>query len=218
MDDRKLQALWVETFDLDDEDDDEEAGGASSRSSRRRLVQTEESTVVLLRSEYTWTGLVKDSQECMTMAIMVSSCLDYDDENGYGRRCGRLAGPPPSGYPVFQTQLQLNKAALKDEGLSYKRSRDRCQLKYNTEKLKKGAKFYLGEHGTLHVLQPPKSLYIEVEWEPLISDLVKEAEDVAKNQIIMGRGVREHHQEYIGGVTISLPLRILVLSQRTKPF
>ncbi|OAF98673.1 uncharacterized protein CC84DRAFT_1264875 [Paraphaeosphaeria sporulosa] len=121
--DGALSALWVEVFENEDE---READGSASE-----FAVAEEHLVVLRRSEHTWTGLLKDSPECITMAITESICLDFDDSDGYGMRCqslrfsqdGRNARRHSPGYSVLQTAILVNEDLLEDSGqLCYRTS------------------------------------------------------------------------------------------------
>lgn len=126
--DDALSALWVEVF----EDEDERTADCAATES-----VAEEHLVVLRRSEHTWTGLLKDSPECMTMAIAESICLDFDDSDGYGMRCqslrfskdGRNARRYSPGYSVLQTAILVNEDLLQDSGqLCYKISSRKRKL------------------------------------------------------------------------------------------
>jgi hypothetical protein len=220
QDNRQLDALWVEAFDSpdleDDEDDEDDATNSYAGSCAPSI---EPWTVSLFRSEHTWTGMVKDSQECFTMAVMVIACLDYDDECGFGRRCCGFAPNRDPGYSVLKTAITLNKAILKDEGFCPEKSTGTSVAGWNSRGVKKGTSLHLGDHGTLKVLRRLKhSSMLEVEWKPLLSETAQEVKNVAGNQLVLGRGVDKHHQEYIQGVSLNLPLKVLVLSGRMEPF
>jgi hypothetical protein len=68
-DNGELRAFWADTFDKDE------------------YSPTEEWLVKLIRKEHTWTRFLRDSPEALTMAVMDSKCLDFNDLAGYGRRC-----------------------------------------------------------------------------------------------------------------------------------
>jgi len=149
---------------------------------------------------------------------MVIACLDYDGDRGYGRRCHRFATKGKPGYSVLKTALLLNNAILKGEGLCPEQNQDSCIVSWNTKGVKNSTAFCLGDHGTLKVLRRLKhSPILEVEWKPVLSETVQEIKNVARNEMILGRGVQRHHQEYIQGVSLSMPLRILVLSGSMEP-
>jgi hypothetical protein len=180
-DKRQLSALWVEEFEDSesetDENEDEYEHGDGARDVKSAGTSpappAEQLIVNLFRSEHSWTGLIEDSEECLTMAIMVSACLEYDDGRGYGRRCLRFGSGPCKkklGYPVLRTRLYPNKSILKSEGL-YSDNSDSCRVVWHTDRVKKGACFYLGNQGKLQVLRNLKDLStLEMEWKPLLSE------------------------------------------------
>lgn len=58
----------------------------------------EEWIVTLFRSEHTWTGFLEDSEESLTMVVVGKECLDFHDQDGFGRCCSLTA--KTKGYPV----------------------------------------------------------------------------------------------------------------------
>ena len=93
----ELNALWVESFDIEGDLDGESDDDTSTSRTILRQVTTdtcelylsfcEEYIAKLFRSEYTWTGFLQDSEESLTIAIVGMTCLDFIHQNGYGRRC-----------------------------------------------------------------------------------------------------------------------------------
>jgi hypothetical protein len=215
QDNRHLSTLWVEAFEDIDSDDDYEQDSAGSCADSP---EAEKMIINLFRSEYTWTSLVKDSEECLTMAVMVTSCLVYRDKHGYGRRCCGFKPIKTNGYPVLKTRLYLNQSILQDEGLLEVTCPDTSKVSWNTDRLRKGTSFNLGNHGTLVMLQKVgKGSALEVGWKPILSETVQEIKNVAKNEMVLGKGVERHHWEYLPGVCASSPLTVLVLSDRSEP-
>jgi hypothetical protein len=218
-DNRQLDALWVEAFDvnLGEESFDLNLDDDSTNSfSGRTEEPAEELIVSLFRSEYTWTGLVKESMESYAMAVMVTACLDYHNDNCDGRRCQGYAFRAKSraGYPVFETSLILNSSLLKDRGLDYEQDNKR----WNIDKVQKSARFDLGDHGTLRVLKKLKCCgRLEMEWTLLFSKIIQEGKNVVGVELILGRGVEKHHRKYISGTCLHAPMRILVVSSRKEP-
>jgi hypothetical protein len=97
------------------------------------------------------------------MAIMVIDYLDYNDKGGYGRRCCHFK-PKTKGYPVLKTHLHLNQSILQDEGLLSIRDPNTDDLGWNTNNLRTGTSFNLGNHGILVVFQRVKgSLTVVME-------------------------------------------------------
>jgi hypothetical protein len=60
------------------------------RERRCNFVAAEEHLMILRRSEYIWTVLLKDSPECLTMAVAEDICLQFNDGNDFGMRCQGL--------------------------------------------------------------------------------------------------------------------------------
>ena len=123
----ELSVFWIEIFDeLDNGESDDE--GPGDDGSDDDFASAEEHLLLLRRSEHSWTGFLRDSPECLTMAIVDDNCLDFNDAEGYGMRCqapllsknsvGTKRSSP--GYSVLQTALLINKELLNSEGLQYK--------------------------------------------------------------------------------------------------
>ncbi|KAF4630076.1 hypothetical protein G7Y89_g8065 [Cudoniella acicularis] len=215
-DNRHLDVLWVEAFETSDFEDDEDDGAASIIGPCDLL--PESNMISLFRSEFTWTGLIKDSMDCCTMAVMAIACLSYNDRHHFGRRCRRFATEGKFGYPVMKTSLSINKTILKDEGLQAEEDPSSRTTVWNVESVKKGAEFHLGDHGKLTVRRKLSHRPIlEMEWQPCLSETVQEVKNVAGNQMFLGRGVEKHHWEYMQGAYLRKPISILVLSSNTKP-
>ena len=233
---RELSALWVETFDEigdsdGEHDSDRDRPSVSSAAPSIRSSQesdfeaVEEWIVTLFRSEHTWTGFLQDSPECLTMAIMDTTCLDLDDADGYVRRCqssrssedGRLVKWTP-GYPVLQTSMLLNEQVLKNEGLEYQKHKNRGHKRYwDITRVKKNSRFTLGDHGSLTVYSSPrKDSPLIMEWDPVDNKTWQEVKNSDLNETILGKNVERHHQEYIRGAWDANPLPILILSRSTK--
>ncbi|CZR65267.1 uncharacterized protein PAC_15167 [Phialocephala subalpina] len=77
---------------------------------------------------------VLDSEECLTMAVMVTYCLEYDRDNR--RRCRHFTTKQRLGDPVLETSLLLNKAILKDKEL-YRKTREGHKLSWNIHRFQK---------------------------------------------------------------------------------
>ncbi|PSN67033.1 hypothetical protein BS50DRAFT_380456 [Corynespora cassiicola Philippines] len=135
--DDALSALWVEVFDDEKEFETE--------NSVSEFPVTEEHLVVLRRHEHTWTGLLKDSPECITMAVVESTCLEFDDSYSLGTRCqslhfsqdGRRTIRYSPGFSVLQTAILLNEFLLADsDQLCYRTySRKRKLVECEEEKV-----------------------------------------------------------------------------------
>ncbi|KAH8596196.1 hypothetical protein B0O99DRAFT_594027 [Bisporella sp. PMI_857] len=116
-DSRELRALWVESFNVEGESDGEsedeseiyvnpEATSLLAPITTPLTVSSffEEWIVTLFRSEHTWTGFLEDSEESLTMAIVGTTCLDFDYK-GYGRRCSKAR-------PYLANQIQIQGVSL----------------------------------------------------------------------------------------------------------
>lgn len=225
-DSRELRGLWVESFDnggdsdgeSDEETDDEDDQKSSASSlAKPRSIFFEEWIVTLFRSEYTWTGFLEDSEESLTMCVVVPACLDFD-HMGYGRRCTQAQCVTGSkGYPVLQTSLQLNESILKGEKLKRERLDAAGKAAWDAKEVKKGSSFSLGNHGTLKVLTSSSNTCpVIMEWSGVKSETMKEVKNVAINEKVLGRNAERHHREHIRGTWESKPLPVLVLSKSTK--
>lgn len=235
---KELSALWVETFDEGGDSDGESLSELNEASLLATTTQgdssfeaAEEWIVTLFRSEHTWTGFLKDSPECLTMAVMDSACLDLDgiagQVAGYGRRCQshRVRHRDGSidkwaaGYPVLQTAIELNEDMLKDEGLYCEKSKDKSHKRYlDISSLKKDYRFILGDQGYLRVYtRPSHEAPLIMEWEPVDSETWEELKNVSVKEIMLGTTATKHHREYIRGAWECSPLPILLVSNSNKP-
>ena len=235
---RELSALWVETFDEEGDSDGESASEldqagplATTTQGDSSFEAAEEWIVTLFRSEHTWTGFLKDSPECLTMAVMDSACLDLNgiagQVAGYGRRCQshRVRHRDGSidrwaaGYPVLQTAIELNEEMLKDEGMYCEKSKDKTHKRYlDISSLKKDYRFVLGDQGYLRVYtRPSPEAPLIMEWEPVDSETWEELKNVNMKEIMLGTNATKHHREYIRGTWECSPLPILLVSNSNKP-
>jgi hypothetical protein len=110
--DSALSALWVEEFEDDDECEEKDSGCS--------FVAAEEHLIVLRRSGHSWTGLLKDSPEILTMVIAEDICLSFNASDGSGVRCEglrlrkdeKITRPVSHGYSVLQTAILINEDLL----------------------------------------------------------------------------------------------------------
>jgi hypothetical protein len=137
---------------------DARSDSANRRAAFTEVVETrmpfkkvEEVIVTLFRSEYTWTGFLRDSPETITMAIVTSSCVEATDDCALGRRCKRGWWEDGKyitvrGFPVIQTSLFVNEAILESSQLVSERVPGRsrgcssCRV-WNTEGLQERSRF-----------------------------------------------------------------------------
>jgi hypothetical protein len=238
-DSQELSAFWVESFDedgdSDGEADDDSVGHPDPTGSDDDSTQCpaalptppnstlashcskffEEWIVTLFRSEHTWTGFLQDSEESLTMAIVEMTCLDFHDQDGFGRNCS--LSPKAKGYPVLQTSLHVNESIISSCKLTQEKVSSGQQTIWNARELKKGTSLALGNHGNLEVISSSSKLCpVIVEWKGVKSELLKEVKNVAINEKLLGRGAEKHHHEFIRGTWEVKPLPILVLSKSTK--
>jgi hypothetical protein len=169
--DDELSALWVEEFE-DDDDCEENDSGCN-------FVAAEEHLMILRRSEHNWTGLLKDSPECLTMAVAEDICLDFNDSNDFGMRCqglrfskdGKVARRFSPGYPVLQTAILINEGLLED---SLQR-----QLCYRTFSLKRSIADCVEEHH--HADRKGKGRRVEPHSTDPAADLMEFFRDTSRN-------------------------------------
>lgn len=218
----------METFDHELESDEEDSRRSLSEAEDNNkpspltsnFEPAEEWIVTLFKSEHTWTGFLKDSPECLTMAVIDEVCFELHDKAGYGRRCqatrpqenGRIVKWTP-GYPVLQTAILLNESIPNNEGLQLETSDSNGQRSWNATRLKKGCHFTLGEHGRLTVyVVPSKNMPAIMEWEPVTSSTWQELKDTKVNGKMLGKNPKEHHQEYVRGLWNTDPHSALLIS------
>ena len=223
--------MWIESFDIegdsDGESDDESNDGQNPPSppflgmAQPRLNFFEEWIATLFRSEHTWTGFLEDSEECLTMAILSTACLDFDHA-GFGRRCSATytstrASKVYKGYPVLQTSLQINTELLSKSKLKPDSASNDQSTVWNAKDLREGTTFCLGDHGTLRVLTAASRTCSTItEWTGVKSKIAKEAKNVAINEKILGRPKEKHHREHIRGKWAEKPLPVLIMSKSNK--
>ncbi|TGO10582.1 hypothetical protein BTUL_0131g00230 [Botrytis tulipae] len=182
----------------------------------------EEWIVTLFRSEHTWTGFLEDSEESLTMVVVGKQCLDFHDQDGFGRCCSLAA--KTKGYPVLQTSLQINESLLSNCSAKLKQEKVVSSKKtiWNAHELKRGTTFCLGNHGTLEVISGSSKLCpTVVEWRGVkggksVGGILKEVKNVGINENLLGKSVEKHHKEFIRGYWEVKPLPVLVLSKSTK--
>ncbi|KAF7862488.1 hypothetical protein EAF04_007361 [Stromatinia cepivora] len=182
----------------------------------------EEWIVTLFRSEHTWTGFLEDSEESLTMAVVGMNCLDFHDQDGFGRCCSLSS--KPKGYPVLQTSLQINESLLSSYSGKLKQEKvdSGRQAIWNARELRSGTTFSLGDHGRLEVISGSSKLCpVVVEWTGVkggksVGGLMKEVKNVGVNENLLGKGVEKHHKEFIRGCWEVKPLPVLILSKSTK--
>ena len=227
----ELSALWVENYDEDKEADGEAGNGFGEDSILGKdqceiiyddFAAAEEWIVKLFKSEHTWTEFLQDSSTCLTVAIMDSACLTLDSSTTHGQDCQMSHSNKPKhgmitsvthGQAVLQTAVQINESILSDEGL-------RCDGKaWNISSVKKGARFSLGDQGSLTVYAKPSPCLkppLCVEWHSVKGKKLQEFKDLSINEDLLGKGPEKHHQEYIRGKWVTEPLQVLVLSKSNK--
>ncbi|KAF5877105.1 putative transcription factor cys6 protein [Botrytis fragariae] len=182
----------------------------------------EEWIVTLFRSEHTWTGFLEDSEESLTMVVVGKECLDFHNQDGFGRCCSLTT--KTKGYPVLQTSLQINESLLSNCSIKLKQEKVDSSKKpiWNAHELKRGTTFCLGNHGTLEVISGSSKLCpTVVEWKGVkggksVGGILKEVKNVGVNENLLGKSVEKHHKEFIRGCWEVKPLPILVLSKSTK--
>ncbi|TEY69518.1 hypothetical protein BOTCAL_0114g00110 [Botryotinia calthae] len=181
----------------------------------------EEWVVTLFRSEHTWTGFLEDSEETSTMVVVGKECLDFHDQDGFGRCC--FLSAKTKGYSVLQTSLQINESLLSHGSTKLKQEKvDSCKNVWNAHELKRGTTFCLGNHGTLEVISVSSKLCpTVVEWKGVkggktVGGILKEVKNVGVNENFLGKGTEKHHKEFIRGCWEVKPLPVLVMSKSTK--
>lgn len=252
-DTRELAALWVRSnpeggydYEIDSGkafDSDNGSGAdldmdteSTSNASRSNVQNYEEWIVSLFRDEHSWTGLLRDSPETLTFAIIGEICLYMKNTPvlGWERCClaprERLNGTVlcwTPGDPVLETSLLLNEAILSDsdEGL---RRRDPRKSKrkrgeagsiikqcWETRHLKKNYNFSLGIQGSLTFKQRYEGHMI-MKWKPAFSETFQALRDYDVNGRILGKQRTPHHQEYMMGEWGMQPIPVLVRSSRSN--
>jgi hypothetical protein len=235
----ELRAFWVESFDdegdSDGEPDDASVGQpsgvnnspmqatASIPSTPDCITTTndlrcfEEWIVTLFRSEHTWTGLLKDSERTLTMAVVGATCLEFHDKGCFGRKCSRPPSANWKGYPILQTSLWINEILATSSQLKQEQVGAGRKMIWSSSELKKGATLPLGDNGNLEVVYTSSdSCPAIVEWKGVKSELLKEIKNVAINEKLLGKEGELRHEEFMSKKGTVKPLPILVLSKSTK--
>ncbi|PQE29553.1 beta transducin het-e4s protein [Rutstroemia sp. NJR-2017a BBW] len=216
-DSQELSAFWVESFDedgdSDGEADDDSVGQPGPTDSDDDGAQClaalptppnstlasqcskffEEWIVTLFRSEHTWTGFLQDSEESLTMAVVEMTCLDFHDQDGFGRNCSLSS--KAKGYPVLQTSLHVNESIISSCKLTQEKVSSGQQTIWNARELKRGTSLTLGNHGNLEVLSPSSNLCpVIVEWKGVKSELLKEVKngDLGGETVAYSGAIEEH--------------------------
>jgi hypothetical protein len=135
--------------------------------------------MILRHSEHIWTGLLKNSPECLTMAVAEDICLDINDSNDFGMRCqgfrfskdGKVARRFSPGYPVLQTAILINEELL-DNSLQR-------QLYYRTFSLKRSIAECVEEHH--HADRKGKGRRVEPDSTDPAADLVEFFRDTSRS-------------------------------------
>ena len=247
-DTKELRCLWVD--DHEEEDDDDNGENSEDGSKDDSGDEQERSTpsyasgfdpadpwiVALSKSEYTWTGFLQDSSECLTMAIMHHVCLELRDCERLGRRCGsqsskrrprqsqkvperdyRVPDQSETGFPALQTSIWVNESILEERSLAryvdVEASTGRKPL--DAAKLPKGYGFNLGDHGRLVVSVPAsQQTPLLMVWKAVASKEAQRLKNFSINKVL-GRSAQKH-QEHFGGAWTFDPLPVLILSDSTK--
>jgi hypothetical protein len=206
-DNGELNAFWADAFD------------------EAEYCPTEEWLVKLVRKKHTWTRFRRDSPEVLTMAVMDSRCLDFNDLTKYGRRCQQFRPTPDGrvkildlGFPVLETAILVNEKVaqglINDGKLKKVETSKPTVYAWSTENLKKNTKFSLGDQGTLVVYAESNCHCPPIlSWNPILCEALQEFKNVGVREKMLGDYEEKHHHEYISGSWSCKPLRILVLSK-----
>lgn len=163
--------------------------------------------VLLLRSEHTWTGFLKDSSFSSTFAVLENKCLrsTYD-----GRECRSLDIPKSTGCSVFETNIVVNGRIMPD---GIRRRRDKT---WDVSKLSPGYSFALGDQGKLITMEPLSRSVLLLYWRPHKSERLHEIKE--KVNEVIGREAGIYHREYNQSEPVDTrPIPVLVISEQREP-
>ncbi|KAI9711488.1 MAG: hypothetical protein M1820_002051 [Bogoriella megaspora] len=112
-----------------------------------------------------WTGLLVDTEEMCSMAIMSGKCLhtDYRDAS----ICQAQTLPPGrSNSTIFETAVRVNEAAPRPKGLELRASENEKtrQARWSISRVPRGEKFVL-DSCRLRVIEPFARTRLLVQWE-----------------------------------------------------
>jgi hypothetical protein len=205
----ELRAFWTETFEDEMMDMDS--------------TTMEEWIISFPRSELTWTRFLKDTPECLTMAVVNSSCLDLNPRVGWGGRCqnakGQTEGLNSHRYPFLETAILLNESLIGQlielDHLRKEKSDDDVFQTWKTSSLPISTRFSLGDQGKLRVYRPSTEWCpVVMKWESPSNQTFQQLTSNAVRGIMLGGRSGGHHQEYIKGSWSCEPMRVLIISER----
>ncbi|KAI9828226.1 MAG: hypothetical protein M1819_004580 [Sarea resinae] len=150
---------------------------------------------VFYRSSHSWTGMLNDTREICTMAILTETCLELPHCSG-----ANVCGAPfplhcsPSvrrtqGNPILETYLEINEQAPMPPRL---RRSARRRNHWDTSELSSDARFPL-RNGRLGVLRPLRHGKVLMEWMAT-NPKVQEAKEMWR-QGFLGRPLEPCHWE-----------------------
>lgn len=164
--------------------------------------------VLLVRSEHTWTGFLKDSIHSCTFAVLGNSCLisTYSD----GRECQSSEMPKLNAYSVFETRIVVNERIIPD-GIRRRRAKT-----WDVSKVSPGYSFEIGDQGKLIVMAPLSRSTLLTYWRPYKSERLHEIREMV-NEVI-GREAGIYHREYNQTEPVDIrPIHVLVVSEQREP-
>lgn len=208
-----------------DTDTDIDTDTDSARDAIRATIPTYEEWIVSpFRHEPTWTGLLRDSPETATVAIVSGICLCMNHKPIFGEQCCLAPRGKPNGTyvwspgdPLPETSLLINEDLLKDVGLrrcypkanKRKRSEGTATIKqaWDIKDLRTNSKFSLGIQGSLKLYRRIEDQLI-MDWSPALIESWRDG--IMNEKFPAKRG--HHHQEYIRGDWAMPPLPVIVRS------
>ena len=167
-----------------------------------------EYVAILMRSEHTWTGLLKDSVYSCTFAVLNNSCLlsSYSD----GRVCRSFG--ETTGYSLLETNIVVNER-ITPEGIRKRQT----HKTWDVSKISPGHTFALGDQGKLVVMAPLSRSTLMTYWRPHRSERLHGLKEMV-NEVILGKEAGIYHREYNQTEPVDRrPIPVLVVSEQREP-
>jgi hypothetical protein len=184
----------------------------------------------LHRSQHSWTGLLRDSRDCCTMAVFGDNCLELKDLAA-GRKCQSISadywtniettrdrvGPENPGFTVYETSVIINESITSEPMVKKSVTRKdgapcAAQNRWSVRRLKNGFHLPLGEQGRLTVISPLNDGSLLVKWEGAALGILSEGIARLKEKALH-KAVRGYHQEHVEDEELETkPVHVLVMS------
>lgn len=179
--------------------------------------------VTLDSSLHTWTGFLKDTKDCCTMAIFENICLELGDLT-CGRRCphgnsiGNVRhGDECSGYSVLQTAVTMNEKKVPKTMRKVKIRRrggiaSSHKYRWSVSLVEEDEKFTFGENGQLVTIGRLHKSQMLVWWKS--SNVLEKLQGKLLDGI--GQGTMDHHEFIRDEDWETSPVDVIITSTKSN--